>query len=190
MRMSIVLLVIMSGCLGGGPDVEAEPTTTTITLPEDCGLDVPVRLQMDGDWCGVAVSQMILEYYGLYADQKTLSEEIVGDRGGSLTHMKDVLAGYGLEVEEKNYGLEGVSELEKAVCGERSPVIVLQRMGFENPNSHYRIVAGFDRRYAYVIDPYYGRVRFTRNEFRELWEFNDPNRVDNTALIVRGGVRV
>lgn len=156
-------------------------------------VDVPYYGQERWNWCGVAVIQSVLEYYGAIDPQT----EIAGKMGYNIipnrptlpiNRMKDYFKyNYGLDVNlyHTTTDNKSMAALRHYVIDEDIPVIVLQQKYIGSSKGHYRIVVGFEEDKVIVLDPVSGLLFIPENDFLALWQANSATKFNNQMLVVR-----
>ena len=92
--------------------------------------------------------------------------------------------GFNVTVTDKGRPDERLSDVERTVCREKTPVVVLQRLTVNDTKyGHYRIVVGFDGDVVYTLDPIVGLVSYSRVDFIGLWRQNADVESDNVAIV-------
>ncbi|MES2202367.1 MAG: cysteine peptidase family C39 domain-containing protein [candidate division FCPU426 bacterium] len=133
-------------------------------------LDVPFESQKAADLCGIAVLNMLTEYYGkkLDPDQAAILFREAKEKGG--------VSGASLKEALKVSGYTAVifpGSLERGTAGlydhldRKRPLIVMVGGG----QRHYLVVIGYDseRENLVVLDPAKGRHIFPLEAFSEEW---------------------
>ncbi len=154
--------------------------------------DVPYYEQERWNWCGVAVIQSVLEYYGATGSQREiaggLGYNIVPDRPRlSINKMSDYFTyKYGLDVYlyRTTNDTKSMDILRHYVVDEGIPVVVLQRKYVGSSEGHYRIVVGFEEGEIVVLDPISGLLFIPEEDFLSLWQANSAIKFDNQMLVV------
>lgn len=145
-------------------------------------LKIPFIGQQKDYYCGVAVVQMILKYYGIMADQEYLATVLKTsiDHGTRNKNIIDILNKYGILCEAKNNSkIEDIFQYLE----EGKPVIV----NYIEPNNnegHYSIVIGYTEDRIILNDPWNGQA-FTLDieKFKQRWR-DGENKYPNWLLVV------
>src|SRR5262245_58373600 len=117
----------------------------------------PVILQVDAAESGAVALAMVLAAHGRWVPLVELRSVCGVSRNGShVSHLVRAARAYGLETEERR---EGVSQLANVAL----PAIVLVNQ------SHFVVLAGFDRRTVYLNDPAQGRRILSVGEFAKIY---------------------
>ncbi|MBU0762190.1 MAG: C39 family peptidase [Candidatus Altiarchaeota archaeon] len=162
-------------------------TTTTLALPK-CRIDIAFDRQDKLDWCGPAVVESVLKYYGINRRQEYIVSTLRQDDGQTrLDDMVGYLQDNGLYLE---FYMENQLKLQKLInfiCIYKYPIIVLQRLNGPDDTEfgHYRLIIGFDESYVYLQDPYRGRFKVTYEEFWALSKANKATQYDNQMIVVK-----
>jgi ABC-type bacteriocin/lantibiotic exporter with double-glycine peptidase domain len=155
-------------------------------VPKACYIDVPLHLQEMDTWCGPAVVQMISGYYGISRIQANLAASMKTGNVTNVGMLWKLFADFGFKVNGSQEGQADrrLVELERTVCEEKVPVVVLQRLSVNDTKyGHYRIVVGFDAGRVFVLDPIIGLSAYGREDFTALWRKNRDVETGNVALV-------
>ena len=116
---------------------------------------VPVIMQMENLECGAVSLSMVLAYYNKWVPLEEVRAECGVSRDGcNALNIAQAAQKYGLTYKAFAYSFESL--VEKAAY----PAII-----FWN-NSHFVVLDGFKKGYAYLNDPGTGRVRMPLEEFK------------------------
>lgn len=105
--------------------------------------------------CGLCCAGMLMNYYGYNISISSLrAENDIGRDGSSLLQVKNLLKKHGFDVKVYRTVFEGLKELKE-------PTIVLWE------HRHYIVVKKIYRNKVKVIDPEYGTLTYSIEEFKE-----------------------
>ncbi|NOZ58311.1 MAG: hypothetical protein GXO66_01840 [Euryarchaeota archaeon] len=151
-------------------------------------LQLPYHQQQEGNWCGAAVAQAVMEYYGVKKAQSRIAGELGLRRDGGNLAAVDLLhylRGQGFSVVPHQSDNDTLSmRLLEEYLEEGIPVIVLQRRSLESSEGHYRVVVGMTPGRVVALDPLVGLLFVPREDFLRLWEANAATMRDNQMLAV------
>lgn len=138
-------------------------------------IDVPPYKQSDDSLCGPAVIKMVLQYYGVIANESEIAE-LCGHTyqlGCDDIGMKRALEHYGMTVTITD--LCTFEDIQSWLA-KKIPVIVDWFSSGYNvgvadpPNGHSSIVVELDENYIYLLDPEFGGIRkMLREDFMRCW---------------------
>lgn len=105
--------------------------------------------------CGLCCAGMLMNYYGYNISISSLrAENDIGRDGSSLLQVKNLLKKHGFDVKVYRTVFEGLKELKE-------PTIVLWE------HRHYIVVKKIYKNKVKVIDPEYGTLTYSIEEFKE-----------------------
>lgn len=111
--------------------------------------------QMQQTECGLCCAGMLMNYYGYNISISSLrAENDIGRDGSSLLQVKNLLKKHGFDVKVYRTVFEGLKELKE-------PTIVLWE------HRHYIVVKKIYKNKVKVIDPEYGTLTYSIEEFKE-----------------------
>lgn len=111
--------------------------------------------QMQQTECGLCCAGMLMNYYGYNISISSLrAENDIGRDGSSLLQVKNLLKKHGFDVKVYRTVFEGLKELNE-------PTIVLWE------HRHYIVVKKIYKNKVKVIDPEYGTLTYSIEEFKE-----------------------
>lgn len=111
--------------------------------------------QMQQTECGLCCAGMLMNYYGYNISISSLrAENDIGRDGSSLLQVKNLLKKHGFDVKVYRTVFEGLKELKE-------PAIILWE------HRHYIVLKKICRNKVKVIDPEYGTLTYSIEEFRE-----------------------
>lgn len=161
------------------------PAVSALSQP---AIKVPFKEQEAKNWCGVAVVQSLLEYYGIEESQQHIADEVNLERERDLLvgEMRTYLMKKGLSVSLYQTERDGRAlKALKRYVDRGIPVVALQRKSLSSNQGHYRIVVGVGEDEVVVLDPSVGLLYIPVDDFLSLWEANRAIKRDNQMLIVR-----
>lgn len=107
-------------------------------------------------WCLPASGTMVFNYYGINVTQQQVADKVINENTGlgSTKKLREYAKELGFEAEFRNLTLEWV----KKVLQQDVPIIIAQDFSLINPNSHSRVVIGYDNEKQELIthDPVLG----------------------------------
>ncbi|HEY9063008.1 MAG TPA: peptidase domain-containing ABC transporter [Pseudobacteroides sp.] len=107
--------------------------------------------------CGLSCVCMILRYYKSYETLQELRSYLdIGRDGSTLKQLNGLLQKLNFDTKLYKSPAEGLSQI-------KLPAILFWE------NSHFVILEKINSRYAYVVDPAYGRRKFELDEFKALY---------------------
>jgi ABC-type bacteriocin/lantibiotic exporter with double-glycine peptidase domain len=197
LALSVLTLSCACGNMSsGGQDsytnsIEAACSYVDIsTLPASVDLKVPYVKQAV-NYCGPASVAMIMEYYGLAADQYTIGADIVDEAGTTASELIDKSEERGFTGTVVNCQLNGLLGL----LAEGKPVIarVLNDMG---TGGHFIVVTGYDRTSSLIFlndpdQPYRRAESF--EEFSRIWDvttLGEGKNSTNVAIVLSPNVQL
>jgi len=122
------------------------------------------------EWCGPAIMQTVLNYYGIKESQEEIARRIWNPEE-KVVKLSEMVY-YPREKGLKSYSFEGSAEIIRELLSQGIPVIVFQRASKKVNKGHYRIVTGYKGDELIFYDPLLGKkVKSKAEEFTELWEF-------------------
>ncbi len=111
--------------------------------------------QMQQTECGLCCAGMLMNYYGYNISISSLrAENDIGRDGSSLLQVKNLLKKHGFDVKVYRTVFEGLKELNE-------PAIVLWE------HRHYIVLKKIYKKKVKVIDPEYGTLTYSIEEFKE-----------------------
>jgi predicted double-glycine peptidase len=137
--------------------------------------------QEKDEWCGPAVLQMVLHFYGLDEKQEIVSREVFDEREGvvKLSEMVFYPQSKGL----KSYSFKGNLDDLKELISRGIPVVVFQKASKEINKGHYRLVVGCYQDWIMLADPLLGNNTFVKEkDFLELWNLGEEENWSMVAL--------
>ncbi len=118
--------------------------------------------QRDFKDCGVTCLEYIIEYYGGYVSIETLREDTFTDQHGTTAfHLVETLKKYGFD----SFGQKLSIELLKQVF---CPCIV--HLILNNGLNHFAILEKVQKNEVVLMDPSYGKRKYSFSEFSGLWD--------------------
>ena len=127
----VVMAVLLSGCK---KPTEPEPEITEIKLA------IPYERVGGKDWCLPASATMIFKYYGENISQVKIASGIIINGNPSTFRLVSYAKELGYFAEWKRKSIKEIEEyLRRGI-----PLIVIQKHGLTIPNSHSRVIIGFD----------------------------------------------
>ncbi len=137
--------------------------------------------QSDDSLCGPACVKMILNFYGIQAEEGEIAKRCnhTYELGTNDYNMRDALESYGLCVSILN---ESSLETIKWWLDRNIPVIVdwfsggFEPLESDLPNGHSSIAIDLDNEYIYLLDPEFGGIRkIAREDFMRCWfDWREP----------------
>lgn len=139
--------------------------------------------QIQSNWCWAASIQMVLNYYGVYADQRAIVQKIYGrqtNRPANGNQIINALSGWGFNIANRySYIRAGYSNNLQNLLDDlkrERPIIV----GMRNPNQnigHAVVMTGyyfkFDQNRRRRVTHIIVRDPWPNNKSRQVWEWND-----------------
>lgn len=129
---------------------------------------MPFYWQQTDWWCGPAMLQMLLKFYGIFRPQAHLAR-IAGTtkaEGTGMDEVRHVLKQYGIRYRTR---MSGTFADIRRVLDTGRPVAVAY-VEPEDDESHYAIVVRLTKRDIVMRDPWHGpRFRMTRKAFLPRW---------------------
>jgi len=121
----------------------------------------PLYLQYDTVDCGPTCLQMICKYYGGLVSIETLRERSFINREGiSLHGITDAAESLGFYTMAIKIGIDEIFTEVPLPC-----------IAHVN-QAHFVIIYKADKNYIYTADPSIGRVKYSKDEFRKIWNAN------------------
>jgi ABC-type bacteriocin/lantibiotic exporter with double-glycine peptidase domain len=162
-------VLLASGCASSGKLADIGTFSSKAKL-----LEVPFQRQADPTLCGVAVAQMLSQYYSRPLREKDLAalkreaRKMKGIKGSSLEKAFQA-AGYHTAIfagslDRKPKGLYHHVDLKRPL------IVMLSQEGSQE--NHYQLVAGYDPKRALVsvLDPAKGPLALPVASFKSSWE--------------------
>lgn len=133
---------------------------------------IPHRHQINGDYCGPAVIQMILAAHSLRPTQRDIAKRAGTNaaRGTTVKGLAAALRGYGFTVSEREQ--RSIADLRRALS--RGNFIIINYTE-RSDWGHFALLLRFTKKYVHLLDPAErqgGTARFPLAEFKERWR--DP----------------
>ncbi len=111
--------------------------------------------QMQQTECGLCCAGMLMNYYGYDISITSLrAENDIGRDGSSLLQVKNILKKHGFDVKVYKTVFEGLKEIKE-------PAIILWE------HRHYIVLKKIYKNKVKVIDPEYGTITYSIEEFKE-----------------------
>lgn len=111
--------------------------------------------QMQQTECGLCCAGMLMNYYGYNISMSSLrAENDIGRDGSSLLQVKNIIKKHGFDVKVYRTVFEGLKEL-------KGPAILLWE------HRHYIVLKKIYKNRVKVIDPEYGTLTYSIEEFKE-----------------------
>jgi ABC-type bacteriocin/lantibiotic exporter with double-glycine peptidase domain len=146
---------------------------------------VPYYSQEQGYWCGPAVLQMVLGFWGISVSQSSIASRVYNqtDKTSNINAMKSYTQSLGFN----NTEIIGSIEKLKDYILKGFPAIVLQKISVNNTYGHYRVVVGYDDEKEIFItyDPQVSKnYNITYNQFVDLWNSGSTFTTKNWTLVI------
>jgi len=137
--------------------------------------------QEKNGWCGPAVLQMMLHFYGLDEKQEMVAARVFDEKEKvmKLSEMVFYPQSKGL----KSYSFKGNLNDLKELISKGVPVVVFQKASKEIDKGHYRLVVGYQKDSIVLADPLLGKNIFVKEkDFLELWTSGEEENWSMIAL--------
>jgi ATP-binding cassette subfamily B protein len=133
----------------------------------------PFFQQLDQMDCGPTCLRMIAKYYGKVFSAQSLRQKCyIGREGASMLSIADAAESLGLRPLTVNVTIQTLSQEVPLPC------IAHWRQ------RHYVVVYKVKRKYVYVADPGFGRIRYTQAQFMEGWLQNTRQHTEAEGLLM------
>jgi ATP-binding cassette subfamily B protein len=133
----------------------------------------PLYLQYDTVDCGPTCLQMICKYYGGQVSIETLRERSFINREGiSLHGITDAAESLGFDTMAIKIGINEIFTEVPLPC-----------IAHVN-QAHFVIIYRVDKNYIYTADPSVGRVKYSKDEFRKIWNANHNENTDTEGVLM------
>ena len=153
-------------------------------------LDVPLKEQEESEWCWAAVSQAILEYYGVIVSQTEIAEYGTGgkntwnylwgrgDDNPRRYSISMILDNWGEHYESAGKYVLSLADLTNEIDVQGNPFVI--NIMWNNGGGHYRVVHGVSDDMIAVMDPWPG-TGYSVDSYDWVVQ-NSRNRWENTLL--------
>jgi len=175
--MLILFISFLSACASHTYFYQAE------SIPKKANVikDIKFYNQEKDEWCGPAVLQMMLHFYGLNEKQEIVAARVFDEKEKvvKLSEMVFYPQSKGL----KSYSFKGNLDDLKELISKGVPVVVFQKASKEINKGHYRLVVGYYQDWIVLADPLLGKNIFVKEkDFLELWTLGEEENWSMVAL--------
>ncbi len=175
--MLIFFISFLSACASHTYFYQAE------SIPKKASVikDIKFYKQEKNEWCGPAVLQMVLHFYGIDEKQEIIAAGVFDEKEKvvKLSEMVFYPQSKGL----KSYSFKGNLNDLKELISRGIPVVVFQKASKEINKGHYRLLVGYYQDRIMLADPLLGNNIFVKEkDFLELWTLGGEENWSMIAL--------